>query len=100
LAQLPSSIDCDMAQDCLEKHHGSAMYRERNGGLVRMAEIADQTEQVAVESDHLQEGQAERCNVVEDSAGETPVTANTIHLMVKSFEILALRLWSRPARQP
>jgi hypothetical protein len=54
-----------------------------------MAEIARQTEQVAVESCHLQEGQTERCNVVEDSAGEIPVAANTIHLMVKSFEILA-----------
>jgi hypothetical protein len=75
------------------------MYRERNSGLVRMAEIAGQIEQVAVESDHLQEVQAERCNVVEDCAAEIPATANTI-LMVQSFEILALRLRSRPARQP
>lgn len=76
------------------------MYRERNGGVVRVAEIAGQTEQW--QSSHIifRRVQPEKCNVVVNSAGEIPVIANTIHLMVKPFEILTLRLWSCPARQP
>jgi hypothetical protein len=73
------------------------MYRGRNGSLLRAEEIASHAEHVAVETSHLQVLQAERCNVVEDSAGEIPVTGNTIHL--KPFEILALRKCSRPATQ-
>ncbi|MGB8479673.1 MAG: polysaccharide lyase family protein [Acidobacteriaceae bacterium] len=71
-----------------------------HGSIVRLEEIAGQTEQISVQPSHLQVMQAQRCTVVEDCSGEIPLTANSIHLTMTPYEILTLRLHTRPESQP
>jgi alpha-mannosidase len=71
-----------------------------NGSIVRLEEIAGQTEQICLQPSHLQVLQAQRCNLLEACSGETPLTGNAIHLTMKPFEILTLRLRTRPESHP
>lgn len=63
-----------------------------DGSIVRQEEIAGGTEQTAMRPSHLHVRQAQRSNVGEDCAGDIPPSANAIHLPIKPFEILTLRL--------
>jgi alpha-mannosidase len=67
-----------------------------NGSIVRLEEIAGQTERISVQASHLQITRAKECNVLEDCSTEIPLSANAIHLTIKPFELLTLRLHTRP----
>jgi hypothetical protein len=71
-----------------------------DGSIMRLEEIAGHTEQLSVQPSHLQVIQAQRCNLVEDCAGDLPLAANSIHLTMKPFQILTLRLRTRPESRP
>jgi alpha-mannosidase len=70
------------------------------GSILRLEEIAGQREQFSVQPSHLQLIQAQRCNILEDCSGEIPLTGNAIHLTMKPYEILTLRLDTHPESQP
>jgi alpha-mannosidase len=61
-----------------------------DGSIVRMEEIAGQTEQIVLRPSHLHVVRARQCTLREDSAEEIPVTGNAIHLTTKTFEILTV----------
>ena len=70
-----------------------------NGSIVRLEEIAGQTEQISLQPSHLQLVRAQKCNVLEDCSHEIPLVSNTIHLTMTPYQILTLRLHTRPTRR-
>jgi hypothetical protein len=60
---------------------------------VRLDEIADGAEQIAIQSAHLQAIPPRRCNLGEDCAAKIPPIANANWAMTQ-FEILMLRLFA------
>ena len=71
-----------------------------DGSIVRMEEIAGQTEQIVLRPSHLHVVRARQCTLLEDCAEEIPVTGNAVHLTTKPFEILTVRLNTTPEQQP
>lgn len=108
-----TGVDPTVAQD-LNPHHDSfltidnpnvvliawKLAEDGDGSIVRLEETAGQTEQIAVQPSHLRIVRARRCSLLEDCTVDVPVTDNALHLMVKPFEILTIRLNTTPKEQP
>jgi len=66
------------------------------GSILRLQEIGGRTGQVRVVSEFLQFEKVWRCSVLEDDCEQLPVK-DGVQLPVKPFEIITLRLLTRPA---
>lgn len=66
------------------------------GSIVRLEEIAGRKGTVRLASDHLAFTQAWRCSIVEDD--QTPIAVSTggVELPIRPFEIVTLRIMSKP----
>jgi alpha-mannosidase len=68
------------------------------GSIVRLTEIAGRTEGVHINTPHLHLQRAQRCSLVEDCAGDLAVHDDGVAFDMKPFEILTLRLETRPEK--
>ncbi|MGO8717594.1 MAG: polysaccharide lyase family protein [Acidobacteriaceae bacterium] len=71
-----------------------------DGSIVRLEEIAGHTEQIVLRPSYLRIVRVRRCSLLEDCTEEIPVAENALHLKIKPFEILTVRLNTTPKQQP
>ena len=68
------------------------------GSVVRLTEIAGHTEGVHLNTRHMHLQRVQRCSLVEDCAGDLAVHDDGVAFDMKPFEILTLRLETRPEK--
>lgn len=68
------------------------------GSIVRLTEIAGRSEGVHINTRHMHLQRVQRCSLVEDCAGDVAVHEDGFALDMKPFEILTLRLETRPEK--